>query len=148
MNTAATKLPKDFFGQSESDAMQYLLNHLSIIVTGIPGFGKTFFAKHILNRISAEHPEILTYSVDINFLPDFTSPQFLPTIGERLGGKRSMDIHSLLEKITKEHRVIISLEGVSKNTDARILNFFHHLGTINHTCITFITTAHASVLEE
>jgi len=141
------KLPKNHFGHISDQTIGSLIKGVSATVTGIPGFGKTYFPRFIEKRINEDFTEIKTAIINLDLLNPYDFNSAMSQIKNRIGCQNSKDIQTYLENISRKNQVILILEGVSSKTDKRLLRLFYNFGNINPTRIVFLTIANYTILD-
>jgi len=140
-----SKLPRYHFGQITDKTLESLLNGISVVITGIPGFGKSYFPRFIQLILNQEYPKIKTVLINLELLSK-NADIYRDQIKSRLECPPYADIQSYIEHLTKENQLVIILEGVSANIDKNLLQYCYSIGGINPNSVVFLTIANYSIL--
>jgi hypothetical protein len=112
-------------------------------VYGLPGYGREFFAKHIVHILSKEQPEIKTLLINVELQDD--PSQLVKSFLAELAGEKEFSLASF-KKYTANNKVLIVLGEVLSPDHEDLFKFLNYLKWEGGDNFVVFTTANYSIM--
>ena len=140
-----SRLPADHFGAKTNDVLRLVQNGENCVITGIPGYGMEFFAKHVLNTIKAAIPDTKTLLTSFG-MPGYSLASIKSDLMDTLG-LTACDQNQLRKHLSETEMVLILAE-IHHAPDPEILQFLDFLRFVSNGLLRIVSVCNTCIYSE